>query len=152
MSFLRQNSKLVVVAVSCLALGAGAGAIASAGAATSASARTARAHGDGLLGVRGRRWLGRAVQGNAVVWTRQGYKTIGFERGRVAAVNGRQLTIAEGTQRSTYKTVLLTIPTNAVVRDNGQRSSLSHVSAGQRVIVIQGPRRTLVIAHTRRTI
>ena len=152
MSFLRQNSKLVVVAVSCLALGAGASAIASAGAATGGSAHTARAHRAGPLAAHGRRLLARAVQATAVVWTPQGYRTISFERGRVVAVGGQQLTIAEGTRHSTYKTVSLTIPANAVVRENGERSSLSHVSAGQRVIVIQGPKRTLVIAHTRRTI
>jgi hypothetical protein len=148
MSFLRQNSKLVVVALTCLVLGAGASAIASAGAASSGPA--ARAHRAGFMGARGRRWLARAVEGSAVVSTKQGYKTISFHRGKVTAVHGQQLTIAVGNRRSTYETVTLTIPTDAVVRDNRERSNLSHVAAGQRVIVIQAPKRTLVIAHTPR--
>jgi hypothetical protein len=66
-------------------------------------------------------------------------------------VNGQQLTITEGTAKASYKTVTLTIPAGARVRDNRQKASLSDVKAGQRVIVIQAPKRTLVIARTPRS-
>jgi hypothetical protein len=36
------------------------------------------------------------------------------------------------------------------VRDNGKPASLSQLSAGQRVGVLQGPNRTLVIARNAR--
>jgi hypothetical protein len=38
-----------------------------------------------------------------------------------------------------------------VVRDDKQKSSLSSVKAGQRVLVVTAPNRTLVIARTPRT-
>lgn len=44
--------------------------------------------------------------------------------------------------------VTVTIPADARVRDNGTATTLSALRAGQRVIVIQVPRRTFVLAHT----
>ncbi len=159
MSFLRRNSKLVVVALSCLAVGAGASAIAGAGASTgngSHSQRDFRAQ-RGLEGARGlqrarlRRIAGRAVQGTVVVATRQGFKTVSFDRGTVASVSGRQLTLVEGRPRTAKRNVTLTIPSAARVRDNRRASSLSALKTGERVIVIRLPKRTLVLAHTARS-
>ena len=70
-----------------------------------------------------------------MVRTPDGFATVTFERGKVDSVSGQQLTITEGTPKASYKTVTVTVPTNAVVRDNRQKASLSDVKAGQRVLV-----------------
>jgi hypothetical protein len=154
MKSLRKHSRLLVVAVACLAVGAGASAIAGAGAASRNNVRgplyqlrggrgLARLRAEGLRLV-----ANRAVHGDLIVWTRAGFVTVTFDRGSVSSVAGQQLTINEGTARATYKQVSLTIPTTARVRDNGQPATLSQLKQGQRVIVVQAPNRTFVIAHT----
>ncbi|MFZ0091176.1 MAG: hypothetical protein WAL63_16830, partial [Solirubrobacteraceae bacterium] len=102
-------------------------------------------------GGRLRRFARRAVQGNVVVHTKSGFATVTFERGKVDAVNGQQLTLTEGTRRASYRTVMLTIPANAVVRDDRHRATLAAVRPGQRVLVLVAPKHTYVIAHTPRT-
>lgn len=151
MSFLRRHSRIAVVALSCVALGAGASAIASAGAATGTTAKAPHAHGahHGLRG-RGMRWARRAVHAQLVVPTKQGFVNVTIDRGTVDSVSGSQLTLTEGTRKQTYKTVTLTIPSAAKVRDNRQTASLSSLRKGQRVIVVQAPKRTFVAAHTPR--
>jgi hypothetical protein len=156
MTFIRKHMKLLTVGAVCAAAGGGAGAIATAGAASTNAAGT-NAAGTNTAGTstahataarRARRALARrSVQGNLVLATRNGFATVTFERGFVQSVNGQQLTIREGTKKATYKTVTLTIPTSAKVRDNGQSASLSQLSAGQRVGVLEAPKRTWVIAR-----
>jgi hypothetical protein len=85
-----------------------------------------------------------------VVHTRSGFVTVTFDRGFVQSVSGQQLTVRVGTRNATYKTITLTIPANARVRDNGHAAKLSDLTAGQRVLVVKGPQRTFVIAHTPR--
>jgi hypothetical protein len=146
MSYILRHSRLLLVAVCCAALGAGASAIATAGASTGTSSEhpaAAHAKRGGL-----RRLARRAVHGSAVIHTKQGFVTVTFDRGTVDTVNGQQLTLTEGTAKASYKTVTLTIPTNARVRDDRQKATLSAVKPGQRVIVVQAPKRTLVIART----
>jgi hypothetical protein len=82
------------------------------------------------------------------VRTADGFATVTFERGKVDSVSGQQLTITEGTRKATYKTVTVTVPADAVVRDNRQKATLSDVKPGQRVLVLAGPKRTYVIART----
>ncbi|MEO8967746.1 MAG: hypothetical protein ABI355_09065 [Solirubrobacteraceae bacterium] len=151
MSFLRRHSRIAVVALSCIALGAGASAIASAGAATGSTANAAHAHGrhPGLRG-RGLRWARRAVHADLVVPTKQGFVNVTVDRGAVDSVSGNQLILTEGTEQQTYKTVTLTIPSTAKVRDDRQAATLSSLRKGQRVIVVQAPKRTFVVAHTPR--
>jgi hypothetical protein len=155
MSSLRRHWHLFAVAVCCVALGVGISAITSAGAATSTTSSSGASSHPAVqragIRARGLRRLSRAVQGSAVVHTKNGFATVTFARGTVDAVNGNQLTIAEGRRTATYKTVTLTIPANAVVRDNRSQATLSDIRAGQRVIVVQAPKRTFVIAHTART-
>ncbi|MFZ0040643.1 MAG: hypothetical protein WAK93_05000 [Solirubrobacteraceae bacterium] len=156
MSLIRTHTRLLLVAVACVALGAGASLIANAGASTGSSAHHARsgAAGKGAKRAKGgslRRFAARAVQGSVVVHTKKGFGTVSFERGKVDSVNGQQLMITEGTPKASYKTVTLTIPANAIVRDNRQKASLSAVKSGQRVVIVQAPKRTLVVAHTART-
>ncbi len=151
MRFLRQHATLIGVAVACAAAGAGVSAIASAGAKSPRAARPTLGHADrGRFAARwaGRRLLRRAVHADVVVATSTGLRTVTFDRGTVQSVSGRQLILLDGTKRATYKTVTLTIPTTARVRDNGRRAALSDVKAGQRAIVIQAPARTVVIART----
>ena len=150
MQVLRRHLKLVTVAVACVAVGAAGSAIASAGAASSAAtsttsktAKAARARGAGARALER-----RAVQANVVVATKTGFATVTIDRGFVQSVSGQQLTIREGTKKATYKTVTLTIPPSAKVRDNRQTSKLSALTAGQRVSVVQAPQRTWVIARS----
>src|SRR6202012_1154049 len=160
MSTIRRHSRLLLVAVCCVAAGAGISAIATAGAATSgssprptagaatsassphAAAKHAKARKGGL------RLLARAVQGSAVVRTAHGFATATFARGKVDAVSGQRLTIIEGTRKAAYKTVTVTVPADAVVRDDRQKATLSAVKAGQRVLVLTAPQRTYVVART----
>lgn len=146
MSYIRNHGRLLAVAVCCVALGAGVSAIATAGAATGSSTHAKAVARAGAL----RRFATRAVHGTVVVHTRSGFATVTFDRGTVDSVNGQQLTITEGTARASYRTVTLTIPATARVRDNRQKATLSAVKPGQRVIVVQAPKRTFVIAHTKR--
>jgi hypothetical protein len=147
MSSIRRHSRLLLLSICCVAIGAGVSAIASAGATTSsASSPSAAKHAKAGRG--GLRRLARAVQGSAVVRTKDGFSTVTFERGKVGSVSGNRLTIIEGTPKATYKTVTVTVPAGAVVRDDRQKASLSEVKAGQRVLVVTAPKRTFVIART----
>ncbi len=153
MTYLRKHLKLVTVAAACAAIGAAGSAIATAGAASggsttssSTTAKPARVRGAGVRALER-----RAVHANAVVATKSGFATVTVDRGFVQSVNGQQLTIREGTKTATYKTVTLTIPSNALVRDNRRASALSALTDGQRVAVVQAPQRTWVVARTPRT-
>jgi hypothetical protein len=160
-TYLRKHLKLITVAASCVAIGAAGSAIATAGAAGKStagnstagngtatattptrSAKTARA------GVGVRALERRTVQANLVVATKSGFDTVTVDRGFVQSVSGQQLTIREGTKKATYKDVTLTIPSNAKVRDNRRSSTLSALTAGQRVAVVEAPQRTWVIARS----
>ncbi|HEX3832022.1 MAG TPA: hypothetical protein VHW04_08635 [Solirubrobacteraceae bacterium] len=151
MSHILKHSRLLLVAVCCVAVGAGASVIAGAGAATSTKTNATghRSHNGRKGGLR--RVALHAVHGDVVMHTKAGFRTVTFDRGVVDSVAGQRLKITEGTPKATYKTVTLAIPANAVVRDDKQKSSLSSVNAGQRVLVVTAPNRTLVIARTART-
>jgi hypothetical protein len=145
------HARLLAVATACVALGAGAGVIASAGAASSTPSHgSAGAHqpAHGPRAARHVRLLRRAVSGDLVVHTKQGFRTVSLQRGKVDSVSGSRLTLTEGTRKAAYRSVTVTIPSDARVRDNGKRASLSSVTAGQRVLVVRAPRRTFVIART----
>lgn len=145
----RSRLKLGAVALVCVALGTGAGVIANSAASTStpASSHAGRMHARARIGKLAR----RTVQGTFIVHSKSGWATVQFARGTVESVSGNQLTLAEGTKKAAYKTVTLTLPSKVLVRDNGQKSTLSSVSQGQRALVIIAPRRAWVIAHTLKT-
>ena len=158
----RNKFTLIAVAVSCVAIGATISAIATAGAATSSAGSTAngsagQSAGSAANGTAGHprltalRVLRRSVHGDLVLATKNGLVNVTFDRGKVQSVNGRQLTIDEGTKTETLKVVTLTIPPHARVRDNGRLTSLASVTAGQRVLVARGPNVWHVIARTPRT-
>ena len=151
MSSIRTHRRLLSVAVCCVALGAGVSAIATAGAATSTAGKAVtpgRAGQAGKVRAGGLRRLARAVQGSAVVRTKTGFATVTFERGKVDSVSGQRLTLTEGTAKAAYKAVTVSVPANAVVRDDRRRAALSDVKPGQRVLVLAAPKRTYVIART----
>lgn len=148
--------KTVAVGGACAAIGAGASALASAGAAPS---KPAGAHAGKHQGKHGRsrrgvaRVLRRAVHVSAVVAaprTRSGFATVTLDRGTVTAVGSKSITLREGTVKHAYRTVTLTLPANAKVRDNRHAAKLSDVRPGQKAIVVQVPKRTLVRAHDAR--
>ena len=157
MTFRPKQFKLLTIGAVCAAAGAGASAIATAGAtgtttagATGTTSATAQspAGSPAAHPIARRALMQRAVQGSVVVATKSGFATVTFNRGFVQGVSGQQLTIREGTKKATYKVVTLTIPSGAAVRDNGETASLSQLTQGQRVGVVQGPKRTLVVART----
>jgi len=148
MTFPRKYTKLLTVGAACAVAGAAAGAIATAGAAGTPTTTTSASSGTAAGHATRRALAARAVQGELVVATKNGFATITLNRGFVQSVSGQQLTIREGTKKATYKTVTLTIPASAKVRDNGQAASLSQLTSGQRVAVVQGPRQSRVIARS----
>lgn len=144
MSFLRSHLRTLAVALCSVAVGAGAGAIAVSDAASgqSSAPHASRTAVQTLAP--------RVVQGELMVRTKTGYRTVHFERGIVKSVSGRELTLTEGTAKDPYQSVTEAIPAEARIRDNGAPATLAEVTPGQRVIVMQGLKRTLVRAHTRR--
>ena len=153
-SLIVRSHRGLALAVTCVAVGVGIGAITSAGANTTTTSANSPRSAQATVGARhGRlrhrgRLLRRAVQGTVVVRTASGFGTVSFQRGTVTSVSATQLTLTEGTRNASYRSVTLTIPAQAVVRDDHRRSSLSSVTPGQRVLVIHAPRRTFVLAHT----
>lgn len=112
------------------------------------AAKAAHAGGGGATAKR----LRRAVSITAVVPAAHGsFTTVSVERGTLASVSGQTLSLREGTRRSTYKTVAVTLSAKTVVRLAGKPSSLSALTAGDRLTVVQGPRRSTVLAHPPRT-
>jgi hypothetical protein len=75
-----------------------------------------------------------------------GFDTVTMDRGTFSALSGEQLTIAEGTESATYKTVTLTIPSDATVYRNGEKATLSDIKSGDTVTVVQSPSGTAVTA------
>lgn len=128
------------------ALGGAGGYAASASGASTAHTATPKARHARVQGEQAR--LRRAVSITAVVPAGNGkFATISVERGTLEAVSGSTITLGEGTPRAAYKTVTVTLPANAVVRLSRQASSLSALSAGDHLTVVQGPHRTLVSAR-----
>jgi hypothetical protein len=91
---------------------------------------------------------GPPVHSDAVVPNEKGgFDTVTMDRGKFSSLSADQLTITEGTKSATYKTVTLTIPSNATVRRNDEKAELSDLKAGDEVLVAQGPSGTVVAAH-----
>jgi hypothetical protein len=91
---------------------------------------------------------GPPVHSDTVVPNQKGgFDTITMDRGTYSSLSGDQLTITEGTKTATYKTVTLTIPTNATVRRNDAAAHLSDIKSGDTVMVAQSPQGTVVDAR-----
>jgi hypothetical protein len=151
-----QRSTMVrmgAVGVVC-AIAGGAAGIAGSSASSSHPAKSADAGagidpGPGpLLGLGLGDAAGPPVHADAVVPNEKGgFDTVTMDRGAFSALSGDQLTIAEGTKKTTYKSVTLTIPSSATVRRNGQAAHLSDLKSGDTVLVAQTPKGTVVAAH-----
>ena len=133
--------RTILIAALCGVIGAGAG-IAGAGAHEGhGKTRHAKHFNRGFH-------LGGPVHAELVVPDRQGgFKTVTLDRGTVESVSGDQLTLKEGTPKATYKTITLTIPSDAKVKRNGDDASLSDLQAGDLVAVVTTGDKTFVKAR-----
>jgi hypothetical protein len=75
-----------------------------------------------------------------------GFITVTGDDGKVKSVSGSQLTITEGTEKATYKTVTLDIPSDATVVRDGNKAQLSDLQADDQVHVSQSPDGSFVFA------
>src|SRR3954447_25720765 len=62
-----------------------------------------------------------------------GFKTVTFDRGVVDSVSGDQLVVKEGTAKSGFRTVTITVPGDARIRRGGEQAQLSDLQAGDLV-------------------
>jgi hypothetical protein len=91
---------------------------------------------------------GPPVHSDAVVPNgKGGFDTVTMDQGSFSSLTGDQLTITEGTKSATYKMVTLTIPGGATVRRNDAQASVSDLKSGDTVVVMQGPKGTVVDAN-----
>ena len=107
--------------------------------------------GPGVPGKLGAFGFGRGpVHGDFVVPNSagNGFVTVTLDNGKFKSLSGDQLTITEGTQTTTYKTVTLTIPSNATIVRDGQTAKLTDLASGDQVNVIQTPTATHVGAFS----
>lgn len=145
----------IAVGAVCATGGVIAGIAGSAAAPSSSkSSTTAQSNAGPKRWAPGRRGLrhrlgGPPIHGEFVVPNQAGtgFDTVKMDNGKVKSVSGDQLTITEGTDKATYKTVTLTIPSNARVRRNWSSAKLSDLQPGDRVHVLVGPRGTFVGAN-----
>jgi hypothetical protein len=91
---------------------------------------------------------GPPVHSEMVVPTKSGnsFETITQDSGKLQSVSGSQLTITEGTEQATYKTVTLDVPGDAKVIRNGKPADLSDLQQGDQVHVSQSPENSFVFA------
>lgn len=146
-------AKAAAVAGACAAVGAGAGVLGSASAENNSGAQAGAAGGKGAHQKhqgrhKGAGALRRAVHVEAVVPNgKGGFATATVDRGFVTSVSGDRLTLREGTRRATYRTVTLTIPAGARVREGKRQAKLADLKPGERAVVLRLPRGTVVRAH-----
>jgi hypothetical protein len=142
----RNLIRTCAVGLTCTAVGAGAGIVGSASAAPTVAKATQPAN-TRVAELGRRRALRRSVHAEVVVPTAGGgFATVSYDRGFVESVSATQLTVREGTKAATYQSVTLTIPSNATIRLDRAPAELSQLKAGDRVGVLSGPKRTLVVA------
>ena len=91
---------------------------------------------------------GPAVHAEEVVLNKAGtaFITETEDSGTVTSVSGDQLTIKEAANNVTYKTVTLTIASDATVYRNGAKAALTDLKAGDHVHVSQSSDGTTVFA------
>ena len=91
---------------------------------------------------------GPPVHSEMVVPTKSGddFETLTQDSGKLQSVSGSQLTITEGTETATYKTVTLDVPSDAKVIRNGKQADLSDLQQGDQVHVSQSPQNSFVFA------
>lgn len=152
--------RTAAVGAACALVGAGAGIAGSSastnhttkprmrpGAAGIAAVKSGMAIGPGFaIGIPGDA-AGPPVHSESVVPNEKGgFDTVTMDRGTFSSLSGERLTITEGTKSATYKTVTLTIPSNATVYRNGEKAALSDIKSGDTVNVVKSPSGTVVNA------
>jgi hypothetical protein len=75
-----------------------------------------------------------------------GFETVTIDSGTLKSVSGRELTIDEGYGGKTYKTVTITVPSNASVDRNFNSASLSDLKAGDHVSIARSSKGAHVTA------
>lgn len=145
----RIPTKLTAVGTACVVLGAGAGTLLNAEAAPKAATATEAAKAKkAQKQAPAAKALRRAVHAELTVPGKDGFETVTVDRGTLTAVNGSQLTIDESTKKLKGKTVTVTVPSTVKVRSDGKAATLAGLKPGQKVAVMQLPKRTVVRAHT----
>jgi hypothetical protein len=145
-----RHRNLIAVGVTCALAGSAAG-IAVTSASTSKTQRNAPAtrdgDGRGKLGALG--IGGPPVHEDLVVPNGSGgFETVTMDQGTFKSLSGGQLTITEGTQTATYKTLTLNVPSNATIMRDDQTAHLSDIKTGDMVRVLQTPSATRVAAFS----
>jgi hypothetical protein len=123
-------------------------AVVSTGGAFGVNAALTSAHGGGGFDHRG---FHRApVHAELVVPARDNtFETITFDRGTITGVDGSTVHLREGTKTATYKTVDITLGSDAIVVVNGHKASVSDLKADQKARITQRPKGTFVFAFER---
>ena len=123
-------------------------AVVSAGGAFGVNAALTSANGGGGFHHRG---FHRApVHAEMVVPARDNtFKAITFDRGTITGVDGSTVHLREGTKTATYRTVDITLGSDAIVVVNGHKASVSDLKADQKARITQRPRGTFVFAFER---
>ena len=77
-----------------------------------------------------------------------GFDTVTMDSGNLESIDGTKLTIKEGTDKATYKTVEIDVGSDAKVVRNHEEAKLSDLKADDNVHVIQGPKGNFVMAES----
>lgn len=93
---------------------------------------------------------GPPVHSEAVVPNEDGtgFETVTTDSGNLESIDGTELTIKEGTDKATYKTVKVDVGSDAKVVRNHEEAKLSDLKADDNVHVVQGPKGNFVMAQT----
>jgi hypothetical protein len=128
----RYGKRLVAVAATagCVAAGALGGLANSSAASKSATTKSTTAAPAGMAGGHD-----RGVHSETVVLNRAGtaFETVVSDDGTLSAISGSTLTVREGTDSVTYKTVTISVPAAATVLRNGQTAKLTDLKVGDHV-------------------
>ena len=77
-----------------------------------------------------------------------GFDTVTMDSGNLESIDGTELTIKEGTDKATYKTVKIDVGSDAKVVRNHEEAKLSDLKEDDNVHVIQGPKGNFVMAES----
>lgn len=151
----RSPITLTALAAGCVAIGAAGSTIVAASAESPSTPKSATAAKAPKAGTKAKisraaveRAARRAVHAEITVATKDGFDEVVVDRGVVTAVSGDELTVQHKTKKLTGDTVTVKIPADAKVRVDRKEAKLIDVKQGQRVAVLQLPKRTVVRAMT----
>jgi hypothetical protein len=77
-----------------------------------------------------------------------GFDTVTMDAGNLESIDGSNLTIKEGTDKATYKTVTVDVGSDPTVVRNHAKATLGDLKTDDNVRVVKGPNGTFVIAET----